>query len=164
MVGHAHTHTCRVEFREGAHHHHHDEDDDSKEFQDAHELAHAQDIEKRLPVATVTTPQIVSFGLTGGLMPCPAAFTILLVCLHSKKSRSGFALVASFSFGLALTMFLSACSPRGVSGTHSGSFSSVSDAPRALHLCVCCSCWPPTWRGMVAGIGHAASLKFLHPA
>jgi len=105
-VGHGgHNHACRVEFREGAHHHHHhDEDDGSKEFQDAHELAHAQDIASRFAGRTVTTPQIILFGVTGGLMPCPAAFTVLLVCLQLKKVTLGFAMVGAFSFGLALTM------------------------------------------------------------
>ncbi|HXI68825.1 MAG TPA: nickel/cobalt efflux transporter [Verrucomicrobiae bacterium] len=105
-VGHGgHSHTCHVEFREGAHHHHHhDEDDGSKEFQDAHERAHAQDIAKRFAGRTVTTPQIILFGVTGGLMPCPAAFTVLLVCLQLKKVTLGFAMVGAFSFGLALTM------------------------------------------------------------
>jgi nickel/cobalt exporter len=86
------------------HHHHHDEDDGSKEFQDAHELAHAQDIARRFAGRTVTTPQIILFGVTGGLMPCPAAFTVLLVCLQLKKVTLGFAMVGAFSFGLALTM------------------------------------------------------------
>jgi nickel/cobalt exporter len=105
-IGHGgHSHTCRVEFREDEHHHHHHaEDDGSKEFQDAHELAHAQDIAKRFAGRTVTTPQIILFGVTGGLMPCPAAFTILLVCLQLKKMTLGFAIVGAFSFGLALTM------------------------------------------------------------
>ena len=104
-IGHGgHSHTCRVEFREDEHHHHHAEDDGSKEFQDAHELAHAQDIAKRFAGRTVTTPQIILFGITGGLMPCPAAFTILLVCLQLKKMTLGFAIVGAFSFGLALTM------------------------------------------------------------
>jgi len=52
----------------------------------------------------VTTPQIILFGLTGGLMPCPAALTVLLVCMQVKQYTLGFALVAAFSFGLALTM------------------------------------------------------------
>ena len=52
----------------------------------------------------MTTPQIVLFGLTGGLMPCPAAFTVLLICMQVKQFTLGFALVAAFSFGLALTM------------------------------------------------------------
>lgn len=83
-----------------AHHHHHDEDD----FQDAHEAAHAADIERRFANRRVTTWQIVLFGLTGGLMPCPAALTVLLVCLQVKQYSLGFALVAAFSVGLALIM------------------------------------------------------------
>jgi nickel/cobalt exporter len=104
-IGHGeHSHTCRVEFREDGHHHPHNEDDVSKEFQDAHERAHAQDIAKCFAGRTVTTSQIILFGITGGLMPCPAAFTVLLVCLQLKKVTLGFAMVGAFSFGLALTM------------------------------------------------------------
>jgi nickel/cobalt exporter len=104
-LGHGdHSHTCRVEFHEDAHHHYHHADDGSQEFQDAHELAHAQDIAKRFASRTVTTPQIMLFGITGGLMPCPAAFTVLLVCLQLKRATLGFAMVGAFSFGLALTM------------------------------------------------------------
>ena len=100
-LGHSgHSHTCRAEFREGVHHHH----AESAEFQDAHERAHAHDIAQRFAGRTVTTPQIILFGVTGGLMPCPAAFTVLLVCLQLKRATLGFAMVAAFSFGLALTM------------------------------------------------------------
>ena len=74
------------------------------EYQDAHERAHAEDIERRFANRSVTTPQIVMFGITGGLMPCPAAFTILLVCLQMKRATLGFAIVGAFSFGLAITM------------------------------------------------------------
>jgi ABC-type nickel/cobalt efflux system permease component RcnA len=83
-------------------HHHHE--DDEGEFQDAHEQAHAQDIAQRFAGRAVTTPQIFLFGITGGLMPCPAAFTVLLVCLQLKKVLLGFAVVGAFSFGIALTM------------------------------------------------------------
>ena len=100
-----HSHTLPVEFREDAHHHHgHGEDDGSKEFQDAHERAHAQDIAQRFAGRTVTTPQLILFGVTGGLMPCPAAFSVLLICLQLKRIALGFTMVASFSIGLALTM------------------------------------------------------------
>jgi nickel/cobalt exporter len=78
-----------------------DEDD---VYQDAHERAHAEDIARRFGNRAVTTPQIVLFGITGGLMPCPAAFTVLLVCLQIKRVALGFSMVAAFSFGLALTM------------------------------------------------------------
>lgn len=102
-LGHGgHSHTCRAEFREAGHHHHAGEE--APGFEDAHERAHALDIQKRFANRAVTTPQIVMFGITGGLMPCPAAFTILLVCLQLKRATLGFAIVGAFSFGLALTM------------------------------------------------------------
>jgi nickel/cobalt transporter (NicO) family protein len=96
-------HTARAEFREDEHHSHaaHCE---GHEYQDAHELEHASDIRQRFHGRTVTTPQIVLFGVTGGLIPCPAAFSILLVCLQFKRVALGAVMVASFSFGLALTM------------------------------------------------------------
>lgn len=37
-------------------------------------------------------------------MPCPAAFSVLLVCLQLKQFTLGFTMVAAFSFGLAITM------------------------------------------------------------
>ena len=102
-----HEHTYAFKFSESDHHHaHHGDrlDVSDGEFQDAHEKAHANDIAKRFANRTVTTPQIILFGLTGGLLPCPAAFTILLVCLQVKQVTLGFALVLCFSLGLALTL------------------------------------------------------------
>lgn len=95
---------------EQGHHHHHGEGDHSHdhhhghEDEDAHARAHAADIQKRFANRQVTTGQIVIFGLTGGLMPCPAAVSILIVCLQVKQFSLGFSIVAAFSFGLALTM------------------------------------------------------------
>lgn len=88
------------------HHHHHDEEDEHshEEYQDAHELAHAEEIEKHFAGRSITTGQIVLFGLTGGLLPCPAAFTIVLVCLQLKRFALGIFMVLSFSVGLALTL------------------------------------------------------------
>jgi nickel/cobalt exporter len=95
---------------EQGHHHHHGEGHHSHdhhhghEDEDAHARAHAADIQKRFANRQVTTGQIVIFGLTGGLMPCPAAVSILIVCLQLKEFSLGFSIVAAFSFGLALTM------------------------------------------------------------
>ena len=80
---------------------------DSKEYQDAHELAHANDIKKRFTNQHVTTGQIVMFGLTGGLIPCPASITVLLLCSQLKRVTLGAILVLGFSIGLALTLVLS---------------------------------------------------------
>jgi nickel/cobalt exporter len=71
---------------------------------DAHARAHATDIRRRFAGRTVTTPQIVLFGLTGGLVPCPAAITVLLLCIQLKKLSLGFVLVLCFGIGLAITM------------------------------------------------------------
>ncbi|MGX5671324.1 nickel/cobalt efflux protein RcnA, partial [Kocuria rhizophila] len=49
-------------------------------YQDALDRAHASDIRMRFTNREVTTGQIVMFGLTGGLIPCPAAITVLLLC------------------------------------------------------------------------------------
>ena len=74
------------------------------DYQDAHERAHADDIRRRFTDRKVTTWQIVIFGLTGGLIPCPAAITVLLLCLQLKEFTLGFALVLCFSIGLAITL------------------------------------------------------------
>jgi nickel/cobalt exporter len=111
-VGAAHDH--EHEHHDHDHDHPHDHDEHGHEhpeleiagagYQDAHERAHALEIERRFAGRTVTTGQIVLFGLTGGLMPCPAAFSILLLCLQLKKFTIGFALVLCFSIGLAVTL------------------------------------------------------------
>ncbi len=101
-----HSHTYEIQFVEG-HHHHHDHGSEGKaslEYQDEHEREHAQELQSRFAGQSVTTRQIVLFGLTGGLMPCPAAFAILLVCLQIKQFALGFAVVLAFSVGLAITL------------------------------------------------------------
>ena len=77
------------------------------ELQDAHEREHAEEIARRFAHRRVTTSQLVVFGLTGGLIPCPASITVLLLCLQLKKLALGAILVLCFSVGLALTMVIS---------------------------------------------------------
>ncbi|MBP6545468.1 MAG: nickel/cobalt efflux transporter RcnA [Phenylobacterium sp.] len=98
------------------HHHHHDHDHHHEApsaleltagYQDAHERAHADDIQRRFAGREVTTGQIVIFGLTGGLIPCPGAITVLLLCLQLQQIALGAVLVLCFSIGLALTMVAS---------------------------------------------------------
>lgn len=104
--GHIHDYALDFDDLEGHHDHAALESLDAStlEYQDAHEKAHASDIKKRFANRDVTTGQIVLFGLTGGLIPCPAAITILLLCLQVKAFSLGAALVMCFSVGLALTM------------------------------------------------------------
>jgi nickel/cobalt exporter len=73
------------------HHHSHD---------DHHGHSHAP------PAVTgeVTTGQVAWFGFTGGLMPCPTAIAVLLICVQLKAFALGVAMVAAFSIGIALTL------------------------------------------------------------
>ena len=73
-------------------------------YADAHELAHADTIRRRFADRNVTTGQIVLFGLTGGLIPCPASVTVLLLCLQLRQFTLGAVLVLCFSIGLAITL------------------------------------------------------------
>ena len=93
--GHDHSH-------EHDHHDHHDHHDDA--YQDAHAKAHAHEIKTRFTGGKATNSQVLLFGLTGGLIPCPAAITVLLICLQLKAFTLGAAMVLSFSIGLALTL------------------------------------------------------------
>ena len=79
------------------HHHGHDH---SHDHDHDHSHLHAP------PVATgrVTTGQIIWFGFTGGLMPCPSALAVLLVCIHLKAFALGVAMVAAFSIGIGATL------------------------------------------------------------
>jgi nickel/cobalt exporter len=108
----SHTHNHDVAFVEHGHSHDHIHEevrglDVSAGYQDSHELAHANDIRRRFADRNVTTAQIAIFGLTGGLIPCPGAITVLLLCLQLQAFALGAALVLSFSVGLALTMVAS---------------------------------------------------------
>ena len=74
---------------------------------DAHAREHADQIQRRFAGRQVSTGQILMFGLTGGLIPCPASITVLLLCLQLKRIALGATLVLGFSVGLALTMVTS---------------------------------------------------------
>jgi nickel/cobalt transporter (NicO) family protein len=135
-----HRHVYDVEFIEHDHHHHAISDYEGLDvsapgYQDPHEMAHANDIRRRFANKDVTTGQIVMFGLTGGLIPCPATITVLLLCLQLKKIALGATLVLCFSIGLAMTMVstgvLAAMSIKHVSKRWSGFGEFVRYAPYA---------------------------------
>ncbi len=102
----AHHHFAHDHDHEHDHHAHGEINHSSHEdaYQDDHERAHAEDIKRRFEGQKVTTGQIAMFGLTGGLVPCPASVTILMICLHLKRFSLGAVMVASFSLGLAISL------------------------------------------------------------
>ncbi|OAE50067.1 nickel/cobalt efflux transporter RcnA [Achromobacter mucicolens] len=107
--GHAHSYDVAFMDPDSHQHDHIDEelrglDVAGEAYQDAHQLAHANDIRRRFANRNVTNWQIALFGLTGGLIPCPAAITVLLLCLQLKEFTLGAVLVLCFSIGLAITL------------------------------------------------------------
>jgi nickel/cobalt transporter (NicO) family protein len=104
-----HSHTYRLRFTGGDEH---DPDDlpaevpepEKTEYEDAHQRAHAEEIKERFTSRQVTTWQVILFGLTGGLLPCGAALTVLLMCLQARQIFLGMMIVLAFSIGLALTL------------------------------------------------------------
>ena len=107
------------------HSHDHDHGHDHQYHGDAHAHAHAAEIETRFADGRTTTLQTVLFGLTGGLIPCSAAITVLILCLHLDRFWLGIGLVSAFSAGLAVTLvtagIVTALGIRFVS-RHSGRF------------------------------------------
>ncbi len=77
----------------------HDEDDE-------HQREHAEQIRRHLHGRSASNGQILLFGLTGGLIPCPASITVLMLCLQLKQLALGATLVLCFSIGLAITLVL----------------------------------------------------------
>ncbi len=97
---------------------------------------------QRFANKNVTTKQIILFGLTGGLIPCPAAITVLLLCLQLKQFTLGVALVLCFSIGLALTMVTSgviaAVSMRHISKRWSGFSTFINRVPYFSSVVIIC--------------------------
>ena len=85
------------------HHHNHDEALEDAHL-DAHARFHAAEIRERLANGKVGTWQTILFGLSGGLIPCPAAITVFILCLHLGQFALGITLVSAFSIGLAITL------------------------------------------------------------
>ncbi|WP_084627578.1 HoxN/HupN/NixA family nickel/cobalt transporter [Elstera litoralis] len=87
------------------HSHGHNHDHEHDDHDDAHAAAHAREIAARFSAnGAISRRQVIWFGFTGGLTPCPAAITVLIVCLQVKAVALGIGMVAAFSLGLAVTL------------------------------------------------------------
>jgi nickel/cobalt transporter (NicO) family protein len=89
--------------RRNRHSHHHGHDHDRDHCHE-HQYDHGHSHEPPPISGQVGTGQIIWFGFTGGLLPCPAAIAVLLICIQLKAFALGVAMVAAFSVGLALTL------------------------------------------------------------
>lgn len=87
------------------HHAHDDEHDHSMMSDDEHARAHAATIpEYAKKGERPTIWQIITIGAAGGMIPCPASITVMLLALSIGKFGAGLFAVAGFSLGLAITL------------------------------------------------------------
>ena len=94
----------RREHHEHEHHDHAHDHHDHEERELSHAQEHEREIAQRFAGRQVGNGAIAWFGLTAGLMPCPSAVAVLLICLQSRAFTLGFGMVAGFSLGLAITL------------------------------------------------------------
>jgi nickel/cobalt exporter len=87
--------------------HHHDDHEHDHDLlgDEEHARAHMADLpDYARRGERPTFGQIVAFGAAGGLTPCPAAVSVMLLSLSVSNSARGLILVAGFSIGLAITL------------------------------------------------------------
>lgn len=85
--------------------HSHGDHDHADMTDDEHARAHAATLPAYVGTGERPTPwQVMAFGAAGGMIPCPAAVTVMLLSLSISKTGKGLFLVAGFSTGLAITL------------------------------------------------------------
>jgi nickel/cobalt exporter len=88
----------------GRHHHHDDHDHDHLD-DEAHARAHAETLPEYVKSGEKPSLlQIAGFGAAGGMIPCPASITVMLLALSTGRAAMGFVTVLAFSLGLALAL------------------------------------------------------------
>ena len=92
--GHSHAHQPS-HFHTHAHAHHHEAI--YHDHTAPHEVSYAQ-----LPVEeTMSSRALLALGVTGGIVPCPAALVVLLSAIALQRVGFGLLLIVAFSVGLA---------------------------------------------------------------
>jgi len=73
----------------------------------AHEAPHGHAHgHSHAPDGPITFSSLLSLGVAGGMVPCPAALVVLLVAASTGRILLGLSLVAAFSAGLAVVLML----------------------------------------------------------
>jgi ABC-type nickel/cobalt efflux system permease component RcnA len=75
--------------------------------------SHSTEVSTRVPVPTTENPehrarvsarQLLVLGVTGGMVPCPAALVVLLSAVALHRTGFGLFLIVAFSIGLAAVL------------------------------------------------------------
>jgi ABC-type nickel/cobalt efflux system permease component RcnA len=101
--GHAHT-----ESHEHAHFHDsadHDHSHAGSDHHHHHHHHHGRDHHHHVPSGTtISLRELLALGLTGGIVPCPAALVVLLSAVALRRVGFGLFLIVAFSVGLAAVL------------------------------------------------------------
>jgi nickel/cobalt transporter (NicO) family protein len=94
--GHAHNHA------HGRQHHGHRHGDGHEH---GHDHGHVHGHDHHLPAGQlVSLRELFALGITGGIVPCPAALVVLLSAVALRRVGFGLFLIAAFSVGLAAVL------------------------------------------------------------
>jgi nickel/cobalt exporter len=103
--GHSHLHLLG-NGHDHDHHHSHDHQGDTHQDNHGHHHHHAHPYDLKNPV-TETRPgtwNLLVLGISGGLVPCPAAIATLLAAIAAGRIAKGLTMAIFFSLGLGLVM------------------------------------------------------------
>jgi len=89
---HGHDHAHGHSHHGHAHHHH------------AHDHPQGAHVHPYDPTTTVSLRDLLALGVTGGIVPCPAALVVLLSAISLGRVGFGFLLIVAFSVGLAAVL------------------------------------------------------------
>ena len=70
----------------------------------SHGEAHAHAHPTHAPPAAISLKSLCALGITGGIVPCPAALVVLLGALAIHRVAFGLFLIVAFSAGLAAVL------------------------------------------------------------
>jgi len=101
-AAHAHAHA----HHDHDHHHHHHEHAHSHPHTHPQTHTHDGHTHSHVPEGDVSMGSLIALGVSGGLVPCPAALVLLLSCISIGRPGFGLLLLLSFSLGLALVLML----------------------------------------------------------
>lgn len=108
-AGHSHHPPHHHHSHDHAHDHHHDHshahahahDHDHPHTGHAHPHEHGPHGHSHVPEGDVTLGSLIALGVSGGLVPCPAALVIMLAAIAFGHVGAGLILLVAFSLGLA---------------------------------------------------------------
>jgi ABC-type nickel/cobalt efflux system permease component RcnA len=93
---HHHEHVHERGHDHGHHHHHHGR----HEHEHDHDHSH-HDGEREVPLK-----ELLALGVSGGIVPCPAALVVLLSAVSMQRVGFGLLLIVAFSVGLAAVLII----------------------------------------------------------